>query len=173
MRTLTLAVIAIALAAACGPSREAMLRDVELCSDTANARRIAACLRNLQGWDSLPSESAGTARAHELDSLRRAQEDSSWALDAARHTAELRRCKGEEGDMATCLRMAGWPTERAARVADSLWNTDAAEHRRQIQACVRAQRTSNIADCLMLWYRWGSVRALAANDSVQRARITR
>lgn len=164
-------VLALALAA-CGQSREDALRDVELCGDTAAAGRIAACLRSQRGWDSLPSESAGAIRARELDSLYRWQEDSAWDMDQARHDTELHTCRRAPGDVATCLRLAGWPRPRAARVADSVWTADSAEHRRQIQACTRTARRSNIADCLMLYYKWDSARALAANDSVQRARMT-
>jgi hypothetical protein len=171
MRPVLLVVSAAVALGACGKSREDAVRDVELCGDTAVAGRIAACLRTQRGWDSLPSESAGAIRARELDSLYRRQEDSAWMVDQARHDAELRACRRAPGDVATCLRLAGWPPSRAGRVADSTWTADSLEHRRQIQACVRTARRSNIADCLMLYYKWDAARALAANDSVQRARM--
>ena len=172
MRLATL-VATLALAAlACGKSREERARDIGICSDTAVGGRIAACLRG-RGWDSLPSESAGAIRAVELDSMFRSQADSTWQVDQATHTADIERCATRRGDLAQCLRLAGWPAERATAVADSLWNTRAEEHQGQVERCVRGSAGGNIADCLMLYYKWDASRALAANDSVQRARATR
>lgn len=167
---LAAALAALGALLACGKSQERLARDVELCSDTAVARRIAACLRSRRGWDSLPSESAGAVRARELDSLYRWQEDSAWNLDRPEHEVQLQGCLRQRGqDVAACLRLAGWPAARASRTADSAWASDSVAHRRQIQSCVRTARRSNIADCLLLYYQWETRRALAANDSVQRA----
>jgi hypothetical protein len=164
--TITLAVLA------CGKSPEERARDVGICSDTADAGRIATCLRG-RGWDSLPAESAGAIRAAVLDSMFRWQADSTWRADDATHAADVRRCAGRRGDLAQCLRLVGWPADRATAVAESLWNTRSEEHRRQVERCVRGSAGGNIADCLMLYYKWDATRALAANDSVQRARATR
>ena len=172
MRFVTLAAVAGLAALACGKSPEARARDVGICSDTADGGRIAACLRG-RGWDSLPSESAGAVRAVELDSMFRWQADSTWQADQATHAADLERCATRRGDLAQCLRLAGWPAERATAVADSLWDTRAEDHQRQVERCVQGSAGGNIADCLMLYYKWDSGRALAANDSVQRARATR
>jgi hypothetical protein len=172
MRLATLAAPIALLTLACGKSPEERTRDVSVCSDTAAAGRIAACLRG-RGWDSLPSESAGTVRAVELDSMFRWQADSTWQVDQAAHAADVERCAPRRGDLAQCLRLAGWPAERATAVAESLWNTRAEDHQRQVQRCVQGSAGGNIADCLMLYYKWDSGRALAANDSVQRARATR
>lgn len=172
MRFATLAAVITLAALACGKSPEERARDVSVCSDTADGGRIAACLRG-RGWDSLPSESAGAVQAAQLDSMFRWQADSTWALDAAAHAADLDRCATRRGDLAQCLRLAGWPAERATAVAESLWNTRAEDHVRQVERCVQGSAGGNIADCLMLYYQWTVSRALAANDSVQRARATR
>jgi len=171
MRVPVIAVAALAVLA-CGKSPEERARDVGVCADTAHAGRIASCLRG-RSWDSLPSESAGAVRAAELDSMFRWQADSTWQADRATHEADIARCAGRRGDLAQCLRLAGWPAERATVVAESLWNTRADEHRRQVERCVRGSAGGNIADCLMLYYKWDAARALAANDSVQRARVAR
>lgn len=172
MRLSSLALTAALAALACGKSPEERAHDVEICSDTADAGRIASCLRG-RGWDSLPSESIGAVRAAELDSMFRRQADSTWQADQATHAADIERCAGRRGDLAQCLRLAGWPAERAVVVAESLWNTRADEHQQQVERCVRGSAGGNIADCLMLYYKWEPGRALAANDSVQRARVTR
>jgi hypothetical protein len=172
MRSATIAA-ALALAAlACGKSPDERARDVGVCADTADARRIAACLRG-RGWDSLPAESAAVVHAAALDSMFRWQVDSTWELDSATHAADVQRCTTRRGDLAQCLRLAGWPAERATAVAESLWNTRSDEHVRQVERCVSGSGGGNIADCLMLDYQWESGRALAANDSVQRARAAR
>ena len=58
-------------------------------------------------------------------------------------------------------------------MAESLWNTRGAEHQQQVERCVRGSAGGNIADCLMLYYQWDVSRALAVNDSVQKARLGR
>jgi hypothetical protein len=137
MRFTTLAAVVGLAALACGKSPEARARDVGICSDTADGGRIAACLRG-RGWDSLPSESAGAVRAVELDSMFRWQSDSTWQADQATHAADLERCAPRRGDLAQCLRLAGWPAELATAVAESLWNTRAEDHQRQVERCAWA-----------------------------------
>jgi hypothetical protein len=168
-----LAGAAIFLAAwACGKSPAARARDVGVCSDTADAGRIAACLR-ARGWAAAAADSAGTARAAELDALYTHQADSTWREDSTIHAADLARCTARPGDVASCLRLAGWPAARATATAESLWNADAIAHQRQIERCVAISARGNIADCLMLNYQWTPARALAANDSVQYAGLRR
>jgi hypothetical protein len=172
MRLAILAAAVPLAALACGRSPEARARDVAVCADTSDAHRIAACLRT-RGWDSLPAESIALVRARELDSLFRRQADSAWQLDDSAHVADLERCTTRRGDLAQCLRLAGWPPARATAVAESLWNTRAEDHQRQVERCVGGSGGGNIADCLMLYYQWDVGRALAANDSIQRARLRR
>ena len=172
MRLAALAATIALAALACRKTAADRSQDVAFCSGTADVTWIAGCLR-ARGWDSLPAESAGAVRAAELDSMYRWQADSTWATDQATHDADLERCATRRGDLSQCLRLAGWPAERATTVAESLWNTRAEDHQRQIERCVQGSAGGNIADCLMLYYKWDSGRALAANDSVQKARMTR
>ena len=169
MRIVSLAVTAALVTLACGKSVKERAGDVAFCSGTAEAAFIAACLRT-RDWDSVSADSAATLRAVELDSMFRWQADSAWRIDSVIHAADLARCADRPGDLSQCLRLAGWPPDRATRVADSLWNTRAADHQNQVRNCVQGSAGGNIADCLMLYYKWDSGRALAANDSVQRAR---
>ncbi len=162
----------VVLAAACGKSPAARARDVGVCADTADAGRIAACLRG-RGWTPATADSAAVARAAELDAMFARQADSAWREDSLIHTADLARCAGRSGDVDRCLRLAGWPAARATVAAESLWHVDADAHRQQVERCGGNRARSNIADCLMLHYKWTATRALAANDSVQRARLTR
>jgi len=172
MRFATLTALAALAALACSKSVADRSQDVAFCSGAADSVWIAGCLR-ARGWDSIPADSAGAIRAIELDSMFRWQADSTWQADQATHTADLERCATRRGDLAQCLRLAGWPAERATAVGDSLWNTRAEDHQHQVERCVQGSAGGNIADCLMLYYKWDSGRALAANDSVQRARAPR
>ena len=171
MRPAWFALVLFALGA-CGKSAEDRARDVGICADTADAARIAACLER-RGWDAARADSAGAAAAAALDSLFGWQVDSTWLTDTAVHAADIARCATRRGEMAQCLRLAGWPAERATAAADSVWNLRAADHQRQVEQCVRGSAGGNIADCLMLYYKWTAERALAANDSTQKAKLTR
>lgn len=162
----------IVVLVACGKSADERARDVGVCADTADATRIAACLEG-RGWDAAPAESAAAAAATALDSMYRWQLDSTWRVDMASHAADVERCLARRGEVEQCLRLAGWPPPRALATAESLWNTRADEHHRQIDRCVRGSGGGNIADCLMLYYKWTPARALAANDSVQHDRMRR
>jgi hypothetical protein len=166
---------ALALTAvACGKSVDELARDVRLCGDTTAASVIATCLVEQRGWKPGAADSAAALRARELDSIIRWRAESAWAASGAERQPQLERCVRAYGDVAACLRLAGWPADRAQRTADSAWNRRAAEHQRHVERCVRqSSGRSNIADCLMLLYRWPTGRALAANDSVQRARAAR
>ena len=163
-----------ALAAACGKSAEELARDVRQCGDTTAARVIAACLVEQRGWEQGPADSAAVLQALVMDSVVRSTADASWAASSAERAPQLAQCLKAFGEVAACLRLAGWPADRAQQTADSVWDSRAAEHDRHIARCVRqAGGRSNIADCLMLYYRWPTGRALAANDSVQRVRAQR
>lgn len=170
MWTLRIALACVVLTLGCGKSAEERARDVGICSDTADAGRIAACLRG-RGWDAAPADSAAGRSAAVLDSVYRRQLDSVWRVDTVSHASVLARCADRGGDVASCLLLAGWPPERATATAESLWNTEADLHQQQVGQCVRGSAGGNIADCLMLYHKWHVTRALAANDSVQRLRL--
>ncbi len=171
MRTALLG-LALLLLAACGKSADERARDVGICADTSDVARIAACLQG-RGWEVTAADSAATAAAAALDSMFHWQLDSTWRADTMLHASDIERCVARRGDVAQCLRLAGWPAQRATATADSIWNLRAADHRDQVQRCVRGSGGGNIADCLMLYYKWSPERALAANDSVQTARLRR
>lgn len=168
-----LAALLILAAAACGKKTEAELReDVLACSRVnSQAELIALCLESDHKWADSAADRAGRARAHELDSTFAWQQDSAFNVDAAQHRQDIRACSS--GDVVReCLMLRGWPDDRATRAADSLWRKDLARHLVQVRSCA-GQNREPIASCLVLHYRWSNPRALATQDSIQRARLTR
>jgi hypothetical protein len=175
--TNTRAALAAALllaAVSCGKAKtEAELREEVLACSRVNsqAELIALCLESDHKWADSAADRAGRLRAHELDSTFAWQQDSAFNVDAVQHRKDIRECSS--GDVVRdCLKLRGWPDDRAARAADSLWRKDLARHLVQVRTCA-GQRREPIASCLVLHYRWSSPRALATQDSIQRARMTR
>jgi len=168
------AALLLIAAAACGHKKtEAELREEVLACSRVNsqAELIALCLESDHKWADSAADRAGRGRAHELDSTFAWQQDSAFNVDAAQHRKDLRECSS--GDVVRdCLLLRGWPADRAGRAADSLWRKDLARHLVQARSCA-TQRREPIASCLELHYRWSSRRALATQDSIQRARATR
>lgn len=170
-RGIVVAALGALAALACGgKSLEEQQQDVAACSRVnTDASLIALCLVTDHDWDDSAADRAGRRRAHELDSIRTWQEDSAFNVDSVQHKRDIRECSG--GDiMRDCLKLRGWPDDRATRAADSLWRRDAARHLLQARSCA-TQRREPIASCLVLHYRWSNERALATQDSIQRARM--
>lgn len=165
-----LALVAAAVAAACGKKRSARAEIEECSAISLDAKGTTQCLVQLYHWKVNEATQAAQARHRELDSLKQAREDSLWGLDAARHKNDLQRCRrGEEG-LKPCLLVSGWPLGRVNKAMDSLWTAELPTHRRELQACM-AKRDVNLSSCLTLYYKWDSDRALATADSVARARL--
>ncbi len=163
----------VALLIACGKSAEEQTTDVEACSAThTTADAIAQCLREETGWKRAAAESAGTARAHELDIIQ-AEIGALVARADTQHTGEVRACDRVLVDLKTCLiTRYGWEEDRATAADDSVWNGRSAEHQRQIRTCLSRRRVGTGA-CLQLHYKWQPRRALALDDSIRRANINK
>ena len=160
----------LALAAACGKSEASRRKDVASCSAiSVDTIGTVNCLVELHNWKPAEARLAAHNYQRQLDSTHAVQEDSLWNLDAAAHRRDRDRC-ANQGDLVQCLMFAGWPEDRARRVADSLWARDAGRHARELSDCARRSR-ANPASCLMLSYRWDQERAQAAGDSIMRARM--
>jgi hypothetical protein len=162
--------VLVLAALACGKTEGERRRDVARCSErSADALEIQLCLETEYAWKDADAGPASIARAAELDSLRRHEDDSIWAAGARQRRDEIRRCT--EPDLARCLLVQfGWPEERAKAAADSVWHSGAVAHGRAVRAC-RQQREANVGSCLMLRYRWPHARALALEDSLVRERM--
>jgi hypothetical protein len=159
------------LLAACGKSPEVRRIDVEQCSATeTSAALITRCLQKLGGWSAAKAESAGLARARELDSVT-SEIGTITARADSQHADEVHRCDQRLVDLKTCLiTRFGWEEDAATRTDDSLWNTRSAEHQREIQACL-GRRGVGTGACLQLHYKWLPRRALALDDSIRRAHL--
>ena len=160
-----------AVLAACGKSAEERAIEVESCSAThTSANAIARCLRDESGWRQAAAESAGIARASELDTIQ-AQIGVITARADTQHAGEVRSCDRVLVDLKSCLiTRFGWEEDRAAAVDDSVWNSRSAAHARQIRACLSRRRVGTGA-CLQLHYKWQPRRALALDDSIRRANL--
>ena len=175
MRTPPLMLIALAAAvtvAGCSKKRTRRAEIVECSSISLDSKGTTQCLVQLYHWKPAEAQQVATARANELDSLKRWQEDSVWALGAAKHKRDLQGCQRGTEQLNNCLLVAGWPLRRANATTDSVWNAEMPKHRRELQTCM-AKRDFNLSSCLTLYYKWDSDRALATADSVTRARLGR
>jgi hypothetical protein len=173
MRTPPLMLIALSgavLALACGKKSTRRSELVECSSISLDAKGTTQCLVGLYHWKPAEAEQAATARAAELDALKRHQEDSVWALGAAKHKRDLQGCSRSDDQLKNCLLVAGWPLPRVSAAQDSVWRADLPKHKRELQTCM-AKRDMNLASCLTLYYKWDSDRAIATADSVARARL--
>ena len=175
MRVTTVA-IALAggavLATACFRVKSAAARrkDVLACSAIhPQAPEMALCLETDHSWPTSDAERAARGRQHEIDSIANVRLDSINRADIGLHRQQIAQCKNED-DFATCLESLGWTPQAAAVAADSTWHAADATHRTDLRRCV-AQTKTSVSSCLMLYYRWPPSRALATNDSIQRARI--
>lgn len=157
----------------CGKSPEEKAADVEVCSTThTTAAAIAQCLHDESGWRQSAADSAGLARAQEMESVR-SQITVITARADTQHTGEVRACDRVLVDLKTCLiTRYGWEEDRATTADDSVWNSRAADHQRQIRACL-GRRAVGTGACLQLHYKWQPRRALALDDSIRRANINR
>ncbi len=164
------AVCCILTLSACGKKLTKRDQVVECSAISLDAKGTAQCLVQLHRWKVDEAHGAAQARAVELDSLKRWQEDSVWALDATKHKRDFQNCRRGTEPLKNCLLIAGWPLSRVRATTDSLWNADLPEHRRELQLCM-AKRDFNLASCLTLYYKWDNDRALATADSVTRARL--
>lgn len=165
------AVTVALLCVACGKSAEDRRVDVELCSaSSTEAAAISRCLQEQSGWRAAAAESAGRARAHELDSVRTEIRTLSARADS-QHQTEIRACDQILEDFKTCLLTRyGWQEDQATHTDDSLWNSRSAEHERQLRACL-GPRGIGTGACLQLHYKWSPRRALALDDSIRRANL--
>jgi hypothetical protein len=154
----------------CTKSAEDRRGEVRRCSAVnTQAELIALCLISEHDWKETEADSAARREAHQLDSTRTAQEDSMWNADAASHRAALKQCL-TGNDVKECLLVRfGWSDARASHAADSLWMRNADAHLREVRSCARGRNP--MASCLMLNYKWNARRAMAAEDSVRRARM--
>ncbi len=157
----------------CGKSAEEKAADVAACSATGtSAAAIAQCLREVAGWRAAAAESAGTARASELDSVQ-TEIGVITARADSQHQAEVRACDRVLVDLRTCLvTRYGWMEDQATAADDSVWNSRSEAHQRQIRSCL-GRRGVGTGACLQLHYKWQPRRALALDDSIRRANINR
>ncbi|MGH7538793.1 MAG: hypothetical protein ACREMF_09175 [Gemmatimonadales bacterium] len=165
-----LALLGVALVA-CRKSPAEMRTDVEGCSATSTAAvAIARCLVERTGWSRAPAESAGIARARELDSVA-AVIGAITARADSQHASEVHACHEVLVDMKTCLiTRYGWEEDKATAADDSVWNGLADEHQRQIRSCL-GRRGVGTGACLQLHYKWLPRRALALDDSIRKAHL--
>jgi len=158
--------------AACGKKHTRRAEVVECSSISLDSKGTTQCLVQLYHWKPAEAQQVATARAHELDSLKTWQEDSLWALGAAKHQRDLQGCERGTEQLYNCLLVAGWPLRRAKATTESVWNAEMPKHRHELQTCM-AKRDFNLSSCLTLYYKWDSDRALATADSVTRVRLGR
>jgi len=158
--------------AACSKKRTRRAEIVECSSISLDAKGTVQCLVQLYHWKPAEAQQVAAARANELDSLKTWQEDSVWALGAAKHKRDLQGCERGAEQLNNCLLVAGWPLRRVNKTTDSIWSSEMPKHRRELQTCM-AKRDFNLSSCLTLYYKWDSDRALATADSVTRARLGR
>ena len=158
--------------AACGKKRTRRAEIVECSSISLDAKGTVQCLVQLYHWKPAEAQQVAAARANEMDSLKTWQEDSVWALGAAKHKRDLQGCERGAEQLNNCLLVAGWPLRRVNKTTDSIWSSEMPKHRRELQTCM-AKRDFNLSSCLTLYYKWDSDRALATADSVTRARLGR
>ena len=170
MRSFAVVVTLLALAAC--SSAEKKRTQVQNCSAISlDAPGIARCLVAQYGWKDAAAQEAGVVRQHELDSIARWQRDSTWSADGPRHHQELVKCADARGDVARCLTETyGWDDQHAVAAFDSVWQHDGAQHAKEVRDCQR-QGKGRIGSCLMLYHKWEPKRALAVDDSIERARI--
>jgi|SRR5579862_3855030 len=161
-----------ALAAACAKPEATKKDEIRNCSAISlDAPGIAACLVAQYHWRQGDAQAAGQSQQHTLDSAAAFERDSAWHADAAKHREELASCTRGHGDVDRCLEDDyGWTPDRAGMTADSAWRSATSKHRDQIRHC-QAQRNTSVGSCLMLYYKWDPKRALALNDSLERAKI--
>lgn len=164
--------VVLALAGAC--SKKSTRRDqiVECSAISLDAKGTVQCLVGLYKWKVADAQRAADARARELDSIKTWQEDSVWAIDAAKHKRDLQKCGQTDDQLKSCLLVSGWPLKRVNSARDSIWNSHVAQHKKELQTCM-AKRDFNLSSCLTLYYKWDPDRALATADSVTRARLAR
>lgn len=165
-----LALLALTGLVACGKKRNQRAEIVECSSISLDSKGTAQCLVQLYRWKVADATLAAQARHRELDSLKTWHDDSVWNIEAARHRADLQRCRRGSDPLYNCLLVSGWPVTRVRATAESLWTAEAPQRRQELQACMR-RREVNLSSCLTLYYKWDSERALATADSVTRARL--
>jgi hypothetical protein len=149
----TLIALSLLALAGCSKKRTRRAEVVECSSISLDAKGTTQCLVQLYHWKPAEAQQVAAARANEMDSLKTWQEDSVWALGAAKHKRDL-------------------PLRRVNTTTDSIWKSELPKHRKELQACM-AKRDFNLSSCLTLYYKWDSDRALATADSVTRARLGR
>jgi hypothetical protein len=170
-KSLKLIVLSALLAVtACAKKSSQRGQVVECSSISLDAKGTTQCLVQLYHWKPVDSQKAATDRAHELESLKTHQEDSVWALGAAKHKRDLGSCSRTDDQLKNCLLVAGWPLQRVNAAQDSLWKAELPKHRRELETCA-AKREMNLSSCLTLYYKWDSDRALATADSLARERL--
>lgn len=162
------------LAAACFrvKSAAAKRKDVLACSAIhPQAPEMALCLETDHSWPTSDAERAARSRQHEIDSIANVQLDSMNRADIGIHRKQINQCKSDD-DVAACLESLGWTTEAATVAADSAWHASDATHRTDLRRCM-GQNKMSVSSCLLLYPHWPPSRALATNDSIQRARMAR
>ena len=168
----TLIALSLLALAGCSKKRTRRAEVVECSSISLDAKGTTQCLVQLYHWKPAEAQQVAAARATEMDSLKTWQEDSVWALGAAKHKRDLQACVRGSEQLNNCLLVAGWPLRRVERTTDSIWSSELPKHRKELQTCM-AKRDFNLSSCLTLYYKWDSDRALATADSVTRARLGR
>ncbi len=168
-----LAALVVLPALAC-KSEAKKLEEIRTCSAiTMDAQGAANCLVLQYRWKKNQALAAAQRFQHEHDSTAQAGADASWRADAARHTKEIKECEADpSGDVTRCLLGYGWAEPRAQATSDSLWRGNASTHRQEIQTCAR-RKDMQAGACLQLYYKWSPERALALDDSIRRAQMTR
>src|SRR6266568_6803482 len=109
---------------------------VECSSISLDAKGTTQCLVQLYHWKPAEAQQVAAARANEMDSLKTWQEDSVWALGAAKHKRDLQGCERGTEQLNNCLLVAGWPLRRVNKTTDSIWSSEMPKHRRELQTCM-------------------------------------
>ena len=165
-----LAALAALAAVACGKKNSRRNEIVECSSISLDSKGTTQCLVQLYHWKPDEAARAAAARTNELDSIKTYQDDSIWAIGAAKHKQDLRSCERGDDQMQNCLLVAGWPLKRVHAAQDSIWTAEMPKHKKELQTCI-AKRDMNLSSCLTLYYKWDSDRAIATADSVARVRL--
>ena len=168
-----LPILAGLLVVACGKSAQQKASDVLTCSGAfSTGPQITQCLLREGGWSRAAAESVGRAEQHETDSAN-ASLAAAQAQSNAQRGQQIRDCDKSLVDFTSCLvTRYGWEDDKAKAADDSLWARKSPVHAREIRACA-GRRGLGAGACLQLHYKWPPRRALALDDSIRRAQMTR
>src|SRR5258708_9569506 len=112
--------------AACGKKTPRRGEVVECSSISLDSKGTTQCLVQLYHWKPAEAQQVATARARELDSLKAWQEDSVWALGAAKHKRALQGCEPGTEQPNNCPPVPRWPPRPPQAPTASAWTAQSA-----------------------------------------------